>query len=199
MLNSQSQLKGAMNPMTTLTFGAHRRWMLLAGVVLLIVVFFASRRAASFTDRPAPVALALSRPTLPPTALPKTLHFTLADVVSYFTTALATKPSVSENRFVFTGPANGYPEDVFRIEIFEEAQELVVAFSGGGDYGLTMAREFFEARFFTRDETLRFFTLLEESREGPVTAKLPRFTVRFTHIGHRDDFHLTLRFTAAAS
>ena len=185
--------------MTTLTFGAHRRWMLLAGVVLTIVVFFASRRVARFTDRAAPAALALSRPTLPRTALPKTLHFTLADVVSYFSTALATKPSASDNRFVFTGPAKGHAEDVFRIAISEEAQDVIVAFSGGGDYGLTLAREFFEAPFFTRDETLRFFTLLEESREGPATAKLPRFTVRFTHIGHRDDFHLTLRFTPAAS
>ena len=185
--------------MTTLTFGSHRRWMLLAGVVLMIVVFFATRRAASFTDRATPVALALSRPTLPRTALPKTLHFTLADVVSYFSTALETKPSASDDRFVFTGPANGSAQDVFRIAISEEAHDVVIAFSGGGDYGLTLAREFFEAPFFTRDETLRFFTLLEESRGGSATAKLARFTVRFTHIMHRDDFHLTLRFTPSAS
>ena len=187
--------------MTTLTLESHRRRMLflLAGVVLMIVVFFATPRVASFTDRAAPVAMSLSRPAPPHAALPLTLQFTLADFVSYFSTALETKPSASDNRFVFTGPANGHAEDVFRIAVSAEAQDLVVAFSGGGDYGLTLAREFFEAPFFTRDETRRFFTLLEESREGPATVKLPRFTVRFTHIGHRDDFHLTLHFTPAAS
>ena len=172
---------------------------LLAGVVLMIVVFFASRRAASFPGRVAPVATSLSHPVPPRAAAPQALPFTPADFVSYFSTALETKPSASDNRFVFTGPANGHAEDVFRIAISTEAQDLVVAFTGGGDYGLTLAREFFEAPFFTRDETLRFFTLLEKSREGPATAKLPRFTVRFTHIGHRDDFHLTLHFTPAAS
>ena len=195
-------MKEAMIAMTTLTLESHRRRMLflLAGVVLTVVVFFASGRVASFTDRAAPVATTLLlHPSPPHTALPKTLHITLADLVSYFSTALATKPSGSDERFVFTGPANGYAEDVFRIAISAEAQDLVVAFSGGGDYGLTLAREFFEAPFFTRDETLRFFTLLEESREDPATAKLPRFTVRFTYVGHRDDFHLTLRFTPAAS
>ena len=42
-----------MNPMTTLILGSHRRRLvfLLAGMVLMIVVFFATRRAASFTDR----------------------------------------------------------------------------------------------------------------------------------------------------
>ena len=187
--------------MTTLILGSHRRRLLflLGGVVLMIVVFFATRRAASFTDRAAPVAMSIARPAAPRTALPQALPFTLADFVSYFNTALETKPSASDNRFVFTGPVNGHAENVFRIAISAEAQDLVVAFSGGGDYGLTLAREFFEAPVFTRDETLRFFTLLEESREGPATAKLPRFTVRFTHIAHRDDFHLTLRFTPAAS
>ena len=185
--------------MTTLTHGSHRRRMLflLAGVVLTVVAFFATRRVASYPDRAVPAAMSVSHP--PHTALPQTLPFTLADFVSYFSSALETKPSASDNGFVFTGPANGHAEDVFRIAISEEAQDVVVAFSGGGDYGLTLAREFFEAPFFTRDETLSFFTLLDESREGSATAKLPRFTVRFTHIGHSDDFHLTLRFTPAAS
>ena len=183
--------------MTTLTHGSHRRRMLflLAGVVLTVVAFFATRRVASITDR----AMSVSHPPPPHAALPQTLPFTLADFASYFSSALETKPSASDNGFVFSGPANGHAEDVFRIAISAEAQDLVVAFSGGGDYGLTLAREFFEAPFFTRDETLRFFTLLEKSREAPATAKLPRFTVRFTHIGHSDDFHLTLRFTPAAS
>ena len=190
-----------MNPTTTLILGSHRRRLvfLLAGVVLMIVVFFATRRAASFTDRAAPVAMSLSRPALPRTPLPQALPFTPADLVSYFSTALETKPSASDNRFVFTGPTNGHAEDVFRIAISAEARDLVVAFSGGGDFGRALARQFFEAPFFTRDEKRRFFTLLEESREGPATAKLPRFTVRFTHIGHRDDFHLTLRFSPSAS
>lgn len=190
--------------MIALRLGSHGRRMLfllagvVLGVVLMAVVFFAAPRVASFTDRAAPVAISLSRPAPPRTALPQALPFTPADFVSYFSTALETKPSASDNLFVFTGTANGHAEDVFRIAISAEAQDLVVAFSGGGDYGLTLAREFFEAPFFTRDETLRFFTLLEESREGPATAKLPRFTVRFTHIGHSDDFHLTLRFSPSA-
>ncbi len=187
--------------MTTLTLGSHRRRMLYlcAGVVLMIVVLFATRRVASFTDRAAPVATSVSHPAPPQAALSQVLPFTLLDLVSYFSTALETKPIASDNRFVFTTPTNGPTDDVFRIVISAEAQGLVVAFSGGGDYGMTLAREFFEAPFFKRDETLRFFTLLEESRESPATAKLPRFTVRFTHIGHSDDFHLTLRFTPAAS
>ena len=172
---------------------------LLAGVVLAVVAFFATRRVASYTDRAVPVAMSLSRPAPPHAALPQTLPFILADFVSYFSSALVTTPSASDDRFVFTGSANGHAEDVFRIAISAEARDLVVAFSGGGDYGVTLAREFFEAPFFTRDETLGFFTLLEESREDPATAKLPRFTVRFTYVGHRDDFHLTLRFTPAAS
>ena len=187
--------------MTTLTLGSNRRRMLLllAGVVLIIVVFLATRRAASFTDHAVPVAISVSRPASPSTVLPQMLHFTLADLVSYFSSALETDASASGGRFVFSGPADGNAQDIFRIAISEEREDLVVAFSGGGDYAMTLAREFFEAPFFTRDETLRFFTMLEESRGGPATAKLPRFTVRFTHIGHSDDFHLTLRFTPAAS
>lgn len=189
-----------MTAMTALRLGSHGRRMLfpLAGVVMA-GAFFAAPRMARFSDRAAPAATLLAHPASPHTALPQTLPFTLANFVSYFSTASEKEPSASDNRFVFTGNANGHAEDVFRIAISEEAQDVVVAFSGGGDYGLTLAREFFEAPFFTRDETLRFFTLLEESREGSATAKLPRFTVRFTHIAHRDDFHLTLRFTPSAS
>lgn len=172
--------------------------MLFAGVVLVIVVFFATRRVASYTDREASVAISVSRQASPHTALPRTLHFTLADCVSYFSASLATKPGGKDGRFVFTGPATGHAEDLFHIALSEEAPDLVVAFSGGGDYGVTLAREFFEAPFFKRDETLRFFTLLEESLKGPATAKLPRFTVHFTHVAHSDDFHLTLRFAPAA-
>jgi hypothetical protein len=126
------------------------------------------------------------------------LPFTLPDVVGYFTAALETTPSVSGNRLVFSG-RNSHAEDAFRIAVSSEGRDLVVAFGGAGDYSITLAREFFEAPFFARDETLHFFTLLERSHDGVATAALRRFTVRFTQVEHSDDFHLTIRFMPHAT
>lgn len=180
-----------MTVMTALRLKLHaRRWALpFAGAVIAGAAFFFVPRVASLPDRPAP------RSVTPDETLP----FTMPDVVGYFTSALMMKPDDDGKTAVFTGRANGYAEDVFRIAITPEKGELVVAFSGGGDYGVTLAREFFEAPFFEREETLRFFTLLDKSRSGPATATLRRFTVRFTHLEHSDDFHLTLRFSPHTS
>ncbi len=183
--------------MTALRLGLHPRRCALpfAGAAIAGAAFFFVPRGATLPDRPALAAIATSRPAPRPVTPRETLPFTMPDVVGYFTRALMREPEDDGNTAVFTGPGNGHAEDVFRIAITPEKGELVVAFSGGGDYGVTLAREFFEAPFFERNETLCFFTLLEESRSGPATATLRRFTVRFTRLEHSDDFHLTLRFS----
>ncbi len=190
-----------MTIMTALRLKLHARRCAIpfAGAAIAGAAFFFVPRVATLPDRPTLAAIETSRPTLRPVAPGETLPFTMPDVVGYFTRALMRQAEDDGNTAVFTGPANGYAEDVFRIAITAEKGEFVVAFSGGGDYGLTLAREFFEAPFFEREETLCFFTLLEKSRSGPATATLRRFTVRFTHLAHSDDFHLTLRFSPRTS
>jgi hypothetical protein len=166
----------------------------IGGVAVAAAALIAVPRIVPLFDRP------FSGSLLPSVLAParemsvNRLPFTLPDVVAYFTTALETKPGVSGNRFVFSG-RNDHSEDAFRIAVSTEGHDLVVAFGGAGDYSITLAREFFEAPFFARDETLHFFKLLERSHDGVATATLRRFMVRFTQVEHSDDFHLTIRFT----
>jgi hypothetical protein len=126
------------------------------------------------------------------------LPFTVDDVVRYFSSALGTEPLASGKAVVFTSGASGIDADLYRIEVAREARAVVVSFRGGGDYGMTMAREFFEAPFFEREETLRFFSMLAAA-DAATTARLKRFTVRMQLVQHRDDFHLTMRFTPPRS
>lgn len=184
---------------TTPAFRGKRLAFSLAGMALAGTAFFAAPHVINTPERTGLPALGSLRPAPQVVAARVSLPFTMSDVVDYFTEALMIKPRDEGGTIVFASSANGSPEDVFRIAITPERQALVVAFSGGGDYGVTLAREFFEARFFTLEETLRFFTLLDASRGGPVTAKLRRFTVRFDHVEHEDDFHLTLRFSPTGS
>lgn len=185
--------------MTPLRLGTHgkRFAFSLAGTALAATAFLAAPHLINLSERAAVAVIETPRPAPRPVAPRVSLPFTMSDVVAYFADALMMKPDHEGGSVVFAGSANGHAEDVFRIAITPERQTLVVAFSGGGDYGVTLAREFFEARFFTLEETLRFFTLLDESRDDPATAKLRRFTVRFDHLEHSDDFHLTLRFSPA--
>jgi hypothetical protein len=89
--------------------------------------------------------------------------------------------------------APGEPvENNFAISVQAEETGVAVTFTGRGDYAMTLAREFFEAPFFTRDESVHFYAMLTHPKVEQ-TAPLARFTTHFSVVDHPDDFHLTMR------
>jgi hypothetical protein len=128
---------------------------------------------------------------LPPRALP----FEAAEVVAYFSTVLEMSPEKGEDgATVFENPQAGYAEDRWRIAISTEGPGVVVQFVVGGDYGLSLAREFFECPVFERAESEALYGMLSRAQNGPVE-HLPRFTVSLTYQGGVKLEMLVLRFT----
>jgi hypothetical protein len=183
--------------MTALNLKAHGRRFVwpYAGVACAAVVLFSYPRA-DIRPRMAPAApeLAVSRskPFAPASALP----FRAGEIIDYLTGALALHPKQVGNSTVFESPANESAANSFSIAVTEESRGLAVLFTGKGDYAMSIAREFFEVPFFTREESLRFYALLSEERRDQ-TVNLSRFTLRFQLLEHKDDFHLTMRFSSA--
>jgi hypothetical protein len=101
---------------------------------------------------------------------------------------------VANGATVFENQQILHPEDRWRIAIWPEGKGLVVEFTVGGDYGLSLAREFFESPLFVQAESEEFYAMLEQARNAPVK-KLPRFTVAMTFTETTDLQLLVLRFT----
>lgn len=130
----------------------------------------------------------------PSKKVPWGVPFNAADVVRYFTEALETRPTVSRGGYtVFESPKRTNPEDQYRVVIQQEDGEVVLHFSAGGDYGMNLAREFFECQLFKRKESEQLYALLNEAAKAPVMP-MGRFSVSARSWETRDRIHLVLRF-----
>lgn len=127
-------------------------------------------------------------------ALPRALHFTATDVVHYFTSVLDVPPKhTKEGSIIFEEKRSRWPEDHYRIFIAQENGDVVVSFAVAGNYGMNLAREFFECPLFHRAESEQLYKLLGEAEKAP-TATLPRFSVSFRSWETKERAHVVLRF-----
>jgi len=126
------------------------------------------------------------------------LPFTAWNVAEYFSTSLEMSVDRKPNgRLVFESQYGAFPEDFWHIEIWTESQSVVVQFTVGGDYGMTLAREFFESPLFEGRETERLYEMLSDAQNAPV-AKLPRFTVSIAYRAQTNLQMLNLKFAPPA-
>jgi hypothetical protein len=124
-----------------------------------------------------------------------TLPFTSNDVVQYFSTVLEMSPEKAANgAMVFENYQVAHPEDRWRIAVWLEGRGVVVEFTVGGDYGMNLAREFFECPLFVPAESEEFYAMLNQARNAPVQ-RMPRFTVAMTFDRKSDLEMLVMRFT----
>lgn len=172
----------------------HRLLVPLAITATAGALLIASAPMAALPTASWPAAIEAIFPRTKPLSPAHSLPFSYQDVLRYLAVSLGVSPTQYGNTAVFSEQPNGREEDAYRVLVTLENQHLAVTFSGYGDYGMTIAREFFEAPFFDREETLRLYSLLEEGKPSQ-TVRFRRFTVRFQLQEHRDDFHLTLQFT----
>jgi hypothetical protein len=129
------------------------------------------------------------------TLTPGKLPFSAADAVHYFSTVLEMSPERDADGTVsFENYHVSHAEDRWTITVRTEGKEVVVVFRVGGDYGLSLAREFFESPLFRREESERFYAMLNDARNSP-SERMPRFTVRMQLTQDNDLLTLTLRFT----
>jgi hypothetical protein len=124
------------------------------------------------------------------TAAPKASHVEKAaplafqPVVELFTKMTEVHPMKLHGRCVVFGlgeayRANDHVESI--IVVTEDPPRLAVSFLVSGGYGMNFVGEFFEAPFFTRDESERFHGLLY-GPAGNFTARFARFTLAFTRV-----------------
>lgn len=169
-------------------------WLIWAAVFGALL-FYVAPRAASI-DRVAAAPAAESRrshggPLLPILVLP----FRAVDAVHYFSTVLEMSPEKAANgAVVFENYQVVHPEDRWRISVWEEGKAVVVEFVVGGDYGMNLAREFFECPLFVGAESEDFYAMLNEARNAPVR-KMPRFHVAMTLAETVDLEMLVMRFS----
>jgi hypothetical protein len=164
-----------------------------AAALLAGVAFLAIPKVASNPGRSAP-RVAESAPSRHNPSWRQNLPFSASEIERYFVHELGTQPRREGNTATFRNPPGEPMENTFAISVTTEERGIAVTFTGRGDYAMTLTREFFEASFFSRNETLRFHAMLAHSSVD-TTAPLARFTVRFRVANHSDDFHLTMRFT----
>lgn len=169
-------------------------WLIWATVLAALLFFVVPRAAELERLVAAPVAeshLPQTHPGKPALVLP----FTAADVVHYFSTVLEMSPATEESGArVFENYQVVHPEDRWRITIWTEGKVVNVDFTVGGDYGLSLAREFFESPLFVQSESESFYEMLGEARNAPVK-KMPRFTATMTFTETTDLQKLVMRFS----
>lgn len=126
---------------------------------------------------------------------PGSLPFTAADAIHYFSTVLETSPEKSPGGGTFFEYQDDpLPEGRWRIEVLAEGKNVIVEFTVGGNYGLGLAREFFESPLFQRDEFETFYEMLSNARSGRIE-KMRRFTVKMSLRDAATSQILTLRFS----
>lgn len=126
---------------------------------------------------------------------PGSLPFVAADAVHYFSTVLEMSPEKPPNGgTVFEHQHDPLPEDRWRIEVQAEEKNVIVEFTVGGNYGMGLAREFFESPLFHRDEFETFYGMLSNAKNAPVE-RMRRFTVKMTLREVEVSQILTLRFS----
>ena len=138
----------------------------------------------------------LSQPAPPSELRTGGLPFTAWDVVQYFSTVLEMSPEKEKGgALVFENPQAIYPEDKWRIEIWTERKSVVVQFTAGGEYGMSLAREFFECPIFEQDESEQFYDMFNHAQAGPLM-RMHRFTVGMSYKETSDLEVLVMKFTA---
>jgi hypothetical protein len=167
-------------------------WVAVLGAALLLLAPLATglEQVALADDQE------LSQPTPQPEPRTNGLPFTAWDVVQYFSTVLEMSPDKEKGGvLVFENQQATFPEDKWRIEIWSERKSVVVQFAAGGEYGMSLAREFFECPIFDQSETEQFYEMFSRAQAGPLT-RLHRFTVSMAYKETADLEVLVMKFTA---
>jgi hypothetical protein len=168
--------------------------VLVVGGLLLV----SPPRTADFDRNIAPRTFESGHPaSLPRKATPQNeaLPFNASDVVQYFSTALETAPEKGEGgAMVFENHQVNSPDDRWRIAISTEGKAVAVEFTAGGDYGLSLARDFLESPLFQREESEQLYDLFAHAQNNPAK-KLTRFTVSVSYRQTSEQETLLLRFT----
>jgi hypothetical protein len=178
----------------------HRRVRADLSIAFLGAAMFFSAPILIDYGHSAAVAVARSWPLhhQSPVQVPR-LPFTIEDIAGYFATALTIKPAQAPGgALVFEDRSSVYREQHFRIVVSSDSNDLLVAFTAGGDYGVSLLREFFEAPLFSKAESERLYKLLN-STDTARAATLPRFKVGLSELRTSDSIKLTLRFSPSAS
>lgn len=164
-------------------------WIAAIGILLFILVPLAADKADVQRVPAEHRVLAPQKLKLP---------FTAWNVAEYFSTSLEMSVDKRANgRLVFENPHGTVPEDFWHIEISTESESVVVQFIVGGDYGMSLAREFFECPLFEPRETEKLYEMLSGAQNSPV-AKLPRFTVSMAYREQTNLQMLNLKFAPPA-
>ncbi|MEI9892546.1 MAG: hypothetical protein WDN28_01140 [Chthoniobacter sp.] len=162
------------------------------GAALLMLATAGTHFPSLMASEEIPVRLPLPAPALRTGGLP----FTAWDVVQYFSTVLEMSAEKGNAGVLFFENQQAtQPEDRWRIEIWTEGRSVLVEFRAGGDYGLSLAREFFESPLFERDESEQLYELLSHAQNNPLR-KLRRFSVGMTYKEMVDEQVLLLKFAA---
>lgn len=172
-------------------------WLLAAFIVGAILLVIAPR-AADFERSGAPSAVAVRVPASQTVKAPRiaALPFNAGDVVQYFSTVLEMPAEKgTRNTMVFENHQAITPEDRWHIAVSVERKTVIVEFVVGGDYGLSLAREFFESPLFQKEESEQLYDMLAHGQNSPVR-RLKRFTVSMTYQQTTEQEDLVLRFTA---
>lgn len=168
-------------------------WLIWIAVLAAVLLLLAPR-AADYDRLAGPVATEMRRPMTEPRLRSDGLPFTALDVVQYFSTVLEmSAQSGTGGALVFENHQVTVPEDRWRITISVERKSVVVEFVVGGDYGLSLAREFFESPLFERAESEQLYEMLSHAQNSPVK-KLSRFTVSMSFKETTEQQQLVLRF-----
>ena len=86
------------------------------------------------------------------------------------------------------------PKHRYRVVIVKEHNDLVITFSAGGDTGMNLAREFFEAPLFRPNETQRLYAMVDHAQGAP-TERLHRFTITMRMLAYPKNTRLTVRLS----
>ncbi|MDR3403986.1 MAG: hypothetical protein P4L99_15930 [Chthoniobacter sp.] len=170
-------------------------WLLWAAILAAILLVFAPR-ASDFDLGTSISATEIRLPA--PESVPRSdrLPFTASEVVQYFSTVLEMSAEKGPGgTMVFENHQATVAEDRWHIAISVERKSVVIEFVVGGDFGMTLAREFFESPLFERGESEQLYEMLGRAQNSPVK-RLSRFKVGMTYNQTTEQQQLVLRFTA---
>ena len=123
------------------------------------------------------------------------MPFSATDLTNYFSSVLEKQPTRAQgDAIVFEDSKAVEPEHRYRVVILKEHNDLVITFNVGGDIGMNLSREFFEAPLFKPDETQRFYAMLDYAQNVP-TERLRRFTITMRMLVHPENTRLTVRLS----
>lgn len=168
---------------------------MIAVAVLIALLFVLPHRAGGTEFAAAAPAVGTTLPAKPAPAPLDQLPFSANDVAYYFSTVLEMSAERGPGEAIrFENLNVSHPEDRWFISIWAEGRDVVVEFRVAGDYGMNLAREFFESPLFEPSESERFYAMFNDARNDP-KKKFPRFSLQMQLRETVDLLTLTLRFT----